>query len=197
MAGVVLLSTLLVAATSVGGTDVLRQNVSLNVDLLGVRLLRLPDDARPRRLVVVRSRRRKNENDDPGRMEDMVTDDDSTSWEGVADGENDQFMDGIHADFLNSLATLPRALSRGENVMDGSFNSSEYLDRHLMFLRKRRQGPPPNAGPPRPPWLAGRPAGPGGPRSSRTTASGTSAWPSATSSWWTPAASSWWTPATG
>ncbi|KAL3177524.1 hypothetical protein MRX96_039089 [Rhipicephalus microplus] len=52
------------AATSVGGTDVLRENVSLNVDLLGVRLLKLHDDGRPRRLVVVRRRRRKD--DDTG-----------------------------------------------------------------------------------------------------------------------------------
>ncbi|KAH8025772.1 hypothetical protein HPB51_011450 [Rhipicephalus microplus] len=88
-------------------------------------------------------------------MEDIINDDDSTSWGGVADGENDQFMGGIHADFLNSMATIPRALARGENMIDRSFNSSEYLDRHLMFLRKRRQGPPPG-----PPSSVGRPAGP-------------------------------------
>ncbi|KAH8025770.1 hypothetical protein HPB51_011448 [Rhipicephalus microplus] len=71
MAGVVLLSTLLLAATSVGGTDVLRENVSLNVDLLGVRLLKLHDDGRPRRLVVVRRRRRKD--DDTGSGHGKVT----------------------------------------------------------------------------------------------------------------------------
>ncbi|XP_049522677.1 uncharacterized protein LOC125945145 [Dermacentor silvarum] len=143
---------LVTAATSVVSPDVLRQNVSLNVDLVGVRLFRplaaLPDataaDARRRRLVVVRRRRRKN--DDDKRMEGIMTDDDD-SWE---DGAKP--IDGIHGAFLNSLSTLPRALPLEEDVTNiltdnGSFNSSEYLDRHLMFLRERRQGPALNFGP--------------------------------------------------
>ncbi|KAH6937079.1 hypothetical protein HPB50_025515 [Hyalomma asiaticum] len=149
MAGVALLAVLLLVASSTsaaGSTDVLRQNVSLNVDLTGVRLL--PDDGRRRRLVVVRRRRRKDEDDDR-RVHGIASSDDYTSWETVA---NDKFVRG---NLLDSLASLPFE----DDVMspDGSFDSSEHLDRHLSFLRKRRQGPN-LAGPP---WLLGPPAGPG------------------------------------